>query len=122
MVVALVVAHLVPREPLALHVRAGARPGQVVLAVAPREVQGAVAAVLGRVGRVVDARAAVLTRQQAPMADLAVRPTEARRTLAAQLAHCRLHAAAAVLATQFEAVVVLDFAAAVAGEALQSET
>lgn len=37
-VVALVIADLIPQEPLALHIRAGASSRQVVLTVAPREV------------------------------------------------------------------------------------
>lgn len=118
MIVALVVAHLVPREFLTLHVRAGARSRQVVLTVTPREVQWAVAAGLEGIGRVVDTCAAVLTR--APLADLAVWSTEARRTLAVELARRRLDTAAAVLAAQFEAV--FNFVAVMASEALQSET
>lgn len=121
-VVALVVADLVARVLGALQVGAERRADAHVLAVAARRVHGAAAAVLVRVGRVLDAGASVLAGERAPLRVLAVRAGEARLAVAEQVSGRGLHAAAAVLARQLDAAVVLYAAAVVPSEALENTT
>jgi len=87
-VVALVVTHVIPGVLLTLRIGAhwSARHGEFVLAVRPREVHGAAAAVLVRVGRVFDAGASILAVPRTPLFVLTVRSAEARLALAVQVA------------------------------------
>lgn len=114
-VVALLITHGVPRLALAVQVRAGAGPR--LLAVPAREVKGAAAAVLERVGRVSDAGSPVLAGQRAPLTALTVRTAEALLALAVRLAHRWLHTAPSVLAVELSTGVA--FTTAEASEALR---